>query len=567
MNTRYIKISAMSMGLLAAMSSCSGDFLDTTSKTDLNQTSFYKNEVQMEHAIVGCYDGYQRTVSNGSWPSLFQTAETMSDDCLGGGGPDDRSDRLMDRFDINLKSDATSLWEGIWKDYYAGIYRCNQVLASMNAVAWKSQASRNDIEGQARAIRGAEYFDMVKMFENIPLLTTPSKDIVPQAVPDSVYAQIVTDLRWAADSMKAEAIGVNDFGKVGKYAAEAMLARVYLFYDGVYNNNAGGTMPGGLTKAQALSYCEDVISSGNYSLEPDFRNLWPAASTEATTPDQGRKGTYVEASKEIVWVMKFNNDDSYNSPSEHNGNRFVINLGLRDVGYGGEYAPYGFGWGACPITPYANSLYNENDTRLGGTIINANGIGSFKDQTSSSSTSIDYTGYINKKYIPLVYSDGTSVGLHDSDVTGGDYQLDQDQNWILIRYADVLLMAAELGSPNAMAYVNQVRERAYGNNKHNLDAAPTQQQIWDERRLELMGEGLRYYDLMRQGLDAFVKAQMGQANSDGTTTGTAAPVYNNGIKSTVSYTEQNIREKRGFLQIPLNQITLSGNVYKQNAGW
>ena len=84
-----------------------------------------------------------------------------------------------------------------------------------------------------------------------------------------------------------------------------------------------------------------------------------------------------------------------------------------------------------------------------------------------------------------------------------------------------------------------------------------------------MGEGIRYFDLRRQGIDAFVTAMMGQANSNGSTTGTPVTVYNNGVATSVTdeYVDGNIRTKRGFWQIPYNQITLSGNVYKQNAGW
>ena len=148
-------------------------------------------------------------------------------------------------------------------------------------------------------------------------------------------------------------------------------------------------------------------------------------------------------------------------------------------------------------------------------------------------------------------------------------QTSQDQDWILMRYSDVLLMAAELGSPNAMAYVNQVRDRAYGAGVNDLKSAPTTQQIWDERRLEFMGEGIRYWDLRRQGLDAFVNAQLYQASSNGTATGSAVSVYNNMKTGTISdqYTDNNIRVKRGFFQIPNTQISLSGGVYTQNAGW
>ena len=561
-----MKINILALGVAAlTMTGCSESFLDTTSKTELNSTSFYKTEVQAEYAVVGCYDGYQRTVSNGNWPSLFQAVETMSDDCLGGGGPDDRSDRLMDRFDRSYMPDQIDLFNGLWDDYYKGINRCNLLLASLDNIGWTSEEARKVVESEARAIRGLEYFDLVRMFERVPLLTVATTEVVPQSEPDAVYEQIVADLKFAADNMPEEkyADKSNNLGRITKYAAAAMLARVYLFYDGVYNDNKGGAMPGGLTKEQALQYCEEVIKSQRYSLEPEFKNLWPAASTEATTKTEGRKSTYVEDSNEIVWVVKFNNDQNWVN-SNINGNKFIINLGLRNVT---SFAPYGNGWGACPVTPYANSLFRSGDSRSTATVIDCAAIGAYKEQITTDC--MDYTGLVNKKYCPLIFTDGTSMPAAETTVDGGNMQTNQDQNWILIRYADVLLMAAELGSANAMQYFNQVRDRAFGAGVHDITTAPTREQIWNERRVEFMGEGVRYFDLRRQGLDAFVAAQMGQANANGQTTGNPITIYNNKVPTTISstYVENNIRTKRGFFQIPNSQITLSGHVYKQNAGW
>ena len=565
MKTKTILYAALGLMTTVGLTACSESFLDTSSKTEMNSTSFYKTQTQAEYALTGCYDGYQRTVSNGSWPTLFQAVETMSDDCLGGGGPDDRTDRLMDRFDMSYNSSDVSFMNGIWEDYYKGIYRCNQLISSLPGITFNSQTTKDEVEGQAKALRALEYFDLVRLFENVPLLTTATNDIVPQAKPDSVYAQIVSDLQDAVKLIPASSFAdkSTNLGRITKYAAEGMLARVYLFYDGVYNNNEGKEMPGKLTKAQALSYCEDIISSGNYSLESDFKNLWPAACTEATTTAEGRKTTYDEASNEILWVVKFNNDQNWTN-SLIDGNKFIINFGLRNVT---AYAPYGNGWGACPITPYAKGLYLSDDSRYSASIIDCRQIGAYKTQISTDC--MDYTGYVNKKYCPLIFKDGTSMPASETTVDGGNMQTNQDQNWILMRYSDVLLMAAELGSPNAMKYFNMVRERAYGNTSHDLTAAPTKAQIWQERRLEFMGEGIRYFDLRRQGLDAFVKAELGQATTNGTAGGTAITVYNNRTQTTIAstYKDENIRKKRGFLQIPNDQITRSGNVYKQNQGW
>ena len=566
-----IKTNIILLGLAGMMlTSCTDSFLDTSSKTTLTSTNFYKTQSQAESAVVGCYDQYQRTVSNGSWPTLYQAAETMGDDCFGGGGSGDLTNKLLDRMDQSYNTAETNIFGGIWGDYYKCIYNCNLLIASLDNIQFTSDDERKTIEGQARAIRGLAYFDMVKMFENVPLLTEPSSEKVPQAKPDEVYKQIVEDLKYAADNIPAGEFTDNSatLGHISRYAAGAMLARVYLFYDGVYNNNEFKTMPGDFTKADALKYCEDVIKSGYYKLEDNFADLWPGSSTKPSKKEEGRKTTYKEDSKELLWVVKFNNDQNW-SNTNYNGNRFVINIGMPGV----WSAPYAFGWGACPITPHAKSIFTSDDKRGEATIIDTRNLVCTNGQTAYEQQKTqdvgDFTGYFIKKYTPMCYSDGTSMVEAESDVAGANFMTSQDQDGVLMRYADVLLMAAELGSPNAAQYYNLVTYRAYGNHNHDVSAAPTREQIWEERRKEFMGEGLRYFDLRRQGLDTFVKAIAGQATDNGQETGTPSEVFINKEQTTIAQTfkEQNIREKRGFWQIPSSEISLSGGVYKQNPGW
>ena len=134
-----------------------------------------------------------------------------------------------------------------------------------------------------------------------------------------------------------------------------------------------------------------------------------------------------------------------------------------------------------------------------------------------------------------------------------------------MRYADVLLMAAELGSSNAQEYFNQVRERAFteedeeGNltlSTYYRELTATQTNIMNERRLEFAFEGQRYWDLLRQGVD-YAASQIAGNTS----------VENGGNPGTVSITASNITSKQGLSQIPNNQITLSNGVLVQNEGW
>ncbi len=567
---KTIKSTILLVGLATmSIASCTDSFLDTQSKTSLTTVNYYKTQNQAEEAVIGCYDRYQNTVSNGNL-SLFQVSEMMSDDCFGGGGPDDRDLRLLDRMDQSINAASDNLHGGIWGDYYKCIYNCNLLISSLDNIDWTSDTDRKTVEGEARAIRALAYFDLVRMFENVPLQTKPVSEKIPQSAPDDVYKFIVEDLKYAAENIPADKYTDNSstLGRISRYAAEGMLARVYLFYDGVYNNNEFKSMPGDLTKDQALKYCEDVIASGKYSLEANYADLWRASSAQPSAKETGLKDTYKEASQEILWVVKFNNDQTWSGNS--NGNRFVINIGIRNT----WAAPYGFGWGACTVTNSARNIYSADDKRFDASIIDARHLTNNDGQSTvyeaqAKTDACDLTGYNIKKYTPLVYKDGSFVVDNESDVSGHNFMTSQDADWILLRYSDVLLMAAELGSQNAAQDYNLVMYRAYGNHDHDLSAAPTRQQIWQERRREFMGEGIRYFDLRRQGLDAFVKGIMGQAYDNGETSGQATEVYENQQKTTVASTfqEQNIREKRGFWQIPGSEISLSGGLYKQNAGW
>ncbi len=565
-----IKSNILLCGLAAMMlSSCTDSFLDTSSKTSLTTTNYYKTAEQAESAVIGCYDRYQNTVSSGSGLSMYQISEMMSDDCYGGGGPDDRDNRLLDRMDQSINPASSNLLGGVWGDYYKCIYNCNLLLGSLDNISWASDSERKSVEGQTRAIRALAYFDLVRMFENVPLVTEPTSEKVPQAAPDDVYKLIVEDLKYAAENIPADKFTDNSstLGRISRYAAEGMLARVYLFYDGVYNNNEFKTMPGDLTKAQALQYCEDVIKSKKFKLEDNYADLWRASSAKPSAKDQGLKDTYKEASQEILWVVKFNNDQTWSGNS--NGNRFVINIGMRNT----WTAPYGFGWGACTVTNSARNIYSSDDKRFAASIIDARNLTNNDGngtayEAQSRTDACDLTGYNIKKYTPLVYTDGSFVVDNESDVSGHNFMTSQDANWILLRYSDVLLMAAELGSQNAVQDYNDVMWRAYGNHNHDVSAAPTRDQIWQERRREFMGEGIRYFDLRRQGLDKFVNAIVGQAYENGAS-GKASEVYENTVKSDITsqFKADNIRAKRGFWQIPSSEISLSGGIYKQNAGW
>ena len=163
----------------------------------------------------------------------------------------------------------------------------------------------------------------------------------------------------------------------------------------------------------------------------------------------------------------------------------------------------------------------------------------------------------------MTNSDGsTSLVSYLQGDMAGDFMISQYQDWVLLRYADVLLMAAELGSSNAQQYFNQVRKRAYTQPDSSLSGnyvvlSATKENIWKERQKEFAFEGVRYWDELRQGLQA-AASQISEQNT---------VLLSGGVKEKVNIDAQSIIKKRGFCQIPLTQITLSNGVLKQNTGW
>ena len=571
MKTKILSIAAL--GLLSlSLTSCGEDFLEVSSKTEGTTGNFYNNEAAASRALIGCYDGWQRTVSNGPTFAFHYLSELLSDECFGGtGNADARNSAVVDRFDMGEDNSQMNLHNTLWESYYAAIYRVNELIAHESTISWNSDKSHGQLIGEARAIRGILYFDLVRIFENVPLLTEPSTENVPQAAVDDVYAQIFADLKYAADNIPADAYpkaasSTND-GRITCYAAKAMMARAYLFYTGVY-----GKEPQGVSKADALSALEDIIASGEYSLVPLYKNLWYCASTTWTGSDQAgwtEVSTYAgEDNAENILTMKFNYTSDYNGNA--GGNNAIQMFSVR----GGTFkAPYGQGWGGATVPKNFVESFPAGDQRRDASVIDlaAEGIASMPAYADKAiADQREYTGYFNKKYTARSgyhksESDGSWSLTHYWDgLMAGDFQISQPIGYTLIRYADVLLMAAELGSSNGRAYLNQVHNRAYAtqaedgsitmpNNAIELTTA----NIMEERRLEFAFEGIRYWDLLRQGVNVAAAAIVASGES----------VLNGGIEGEVSYKAANITSKRGFQQIPQTQITLSNGVLKQNAGW
>lgn len=560
MNRKHILLGACLLSAAATLVSCD-DFLDVSSKTTSNSETAYSNAEAAEVDLVGCYDGWQRTISNGSI-GMYLLSEFASDQAFAGLGLSDaRNYNVLDQFNLAVAPSYNDLFNTDWENYYAAIFRCNELITAEETIDWGGDAvAEGRVIGEARALRAILYFDLVRMFGDVPLLLEASEDNVPRTPVSEVYQAIFDDLKYAAANIPADAYPLsnnssND-GRITKYAAEALLARAYLYYVGYY-----GEEHSGCTKAEAIAAINDVVNNGGYELEANYADLFmPSCTTDAssngtyawnttysgkwydgTTWQAGQTG---QISKEVVLNMKFAVTQDYDGNSD--GNTFSVFLGPRNRS--ATSVCIASGWGACSVTPAFVDAY-RSDPRFSACVWSCDEAGFDADVNDT----YEYTGYYTRKYAPMCFADGTrqEVGFQ----LGQQHQnITYYQDWTIMRYADVLLMQSELTETSDG--LNKVRARAgLASTNYSIE------NIRNERAIEFAFEGVHFWDLMRYEKDGAYAAKAIAAAQSG------AQVKNGGVESTTSFVESNFTSKKGLMQIPNTQITLSGNVLTQNSGW
>lgn len=524
--------------------SCGDNFLDTEPLTQKVNTNFYKTPADVQNALVGIYSVLAPADVA---MSSFIVSELMSGERLPGGGPDDQSALAVGQF----RNHSNDMYLAPWERNYSGIFRANMLLASLEQVTFDNEQQASKAEGEARFLRAYFYFDLAKMFGTVPLVLKTEPENLPKATPEELYAQIAEDLKVAIEKLPSTPFSTSDIGRTTKWAAEGFMARVFLFYTGFYKKESLPLVDGGtITKQQVIGYIDDVVSNSGHSLIPEFRNLWPYA--------YAKKDYKYAADNNLSWVGEEggNKEALFSIRYSNNGNWDYTNMCNQLPLFFGWRAqnqvPFGQGWGWGPISPLMWEEWPNNDLRKKGTICDV-------EDASEGISGFDWggdnqqheTGLWQKKYVPInIYVEGEaqnySMSLYGAP---SDFMLNNTQETVLLRFADILLMGAELGSSKQQQYLDMVRSRV------KLPSVPvTIDNIKRERRFELAFEGLRYYDLLRWGdaekeINKLKNIPVKSANRDELYSTTFRP------------------ETKGFLPIPNSQIQLSDGVLIQNEGW
>lgn len=496
-NTRFLRIFILT--LVVFWGSCK-DFLDELPQGNLTQEIFPTNENEVRLATNACYNALRGWFyHSGGYPIL----DIMSDDAYKGSNPTDQANNLnpFDDFTFTAGQDGLDRW---WNALYQGVKYTNVVIEKAPAVSM-DEGKKAKYLAQARFLRGLYYFDLVRTWGGVPLVldTNPSLTMARSSAED-VYKTIIQDLMYAIDHLPLRGeLAPLDFGRATKGAAQALLAKVYLYRKDFVN---------------AEKYALDVIKSNQYALDPSFANTFSI------------KGQY---NAESVFEMGAVEMEG----TENGGSQYANTQGVRGTP--------NRGWGFNRPSLDLMDNFEKDDPRKEASIVFLNEvIDGIKILGDGSTPDITYANppantvikeiecYNQKVWIP-----GTST----SEQWG--------HNRRLIRYADVLLIAAEALNENgksgeALGHLNAVRARAReGNNAILPDVTQTNKDvlrdlILRERRFELALEGHRFYDLVRTGKAASVLGPLG---------------FKVG--------------RHELMPIPQTEIDISQGAIRQNPGW
>ncbi len=402
--------------------------------------------------------------------------DIASDNAVTGG--ENASDVLgLQQIDDYTHTAANDYLTEIWKSAYEGINRANYLTQykdkniSGNSINF---AGKDALYGEVYFLRAYYYFTLVKFFGDVPLfferrLNLSDSRTLQRSPKADVYAQIEKDLNAAIAVLPNSN---PQAGRVTKYAAQALLGKV-LIYENKFD--------------AAAAILENVVN-GPFTLVPDFANIFVQS---------GENGA------ESVFEIQYSNLFPYwnwGAATRGQGNYAVQQCGIRGLTGTSPYAP---GWSTNLPTQELAKAYAAGDQRKAVTVLDIEAYKAAHPEFTITYQAAPYknTGLYNQKYLPR------------KGETSGQTELNYLNNYRTIRFAEVLLLAAEANNrattPNdakARDYLNKVRRRAFRDNLHDITASGTalRQAIWDERRLELAMEGDRFFDLVRTGRAATV---------------------------------------------------------------
>lgn len=453
----------IAVATIFSLVSCEKGFVDIQPKGQFLSANYYADKDQAYGALVGVYDVLRK--NSGGFENIITMMNAGSDDNFAGGGGSTDGAGIQGFSNYSLT--AIIMPGSFWNDHYQGIFRANTLLAKLPGVTMDATLKAR-FAAEAKALRANYYFNLVRMFKNVPLLLDPLTATnmyeVIQAAPTAVYTQIEKDLTEAIVDLPGAVSLATEAGRLSKGAAKALLGKVYL-----YENK------GSLAAAQFadVNGTPGGTSQYGYRLLSNFGDLW-------ATVNKFNTEAIIEVSHSSIGSSGWGN---WGSGSDE-GNTVNVMVGPRSYSKLGSPAPdLPSGWS---FNVFTQDFYDaiKTDPRFGATVFDLKALK--VDGKADYIEGYQNTGYFLNKFLPRT---------SDVSTGSGDQVLNYKQDTYVIRLADTYLMEAEaLGATGsrAQALLDAVRTRV------GLSSVPVSlAAIKAERRLELAGEGHRFFDLVR----------------------------------------------------------------------
>ncbi|WP_040299843.1 RagB/SusD family nutrient uptake outer membrane protein [Arcticibacter svalbardensis] len=477
MKKQTIKTILLSMVIMLTIGGCSKDFLDQPLEGKLTEDEFYKTDADANLAIIAVYDIMQSDFWNGGWTSMLMLKIMPSDESNAGGANtgDQPGYQDLDKYTTTPLNDKVS---AAWQKCYTAVYRANKIIVKVSA----DTDIRKRVIAEAKFLRAYNYFDLVSLWGDVPLVTT---DIDPASYTSigrtpkaDVYALIESDLKEAIEGLPLKsAYSKADKFRASKGAAQALLGKVYLYEK---------------KWAESAAQFENVINSNEYQL---------ASSVGAAFSKAGEFGS------ESLFEISYSNTSGYDYGNFPWSNTPESNIHVQlwgprsDAGY--VMAPGDSLLGGWGMNLAKQKLYNAfvaagDVVRRGQTIMSRDELIAAGGKFPASGV-YDFDGCFQRKYGSFATQSSTSAGAVQ--------ELNYGTNWRFLRYADVVLMAAEanyrgggVSEAKGLGYLNNLRTHRSMPVLTGLTGNTLFTAIVKERQLELAFEGFRYLDLVRWDL-------------------------------------------------------------------
>ena len=466
MKKSLIKIALGCLAISLVTISCK-KFLTNDVISAFPADDFYKTDDDVSQGVTGIYSMMQAHYNN-SWASIYMVKSLLTDESNAGGSDatDNPGYQTLDDYTFDANNDKV---RDTWKLMYYAIYRANKVITKSDDLT----PLRKRLIGEAKLLRAYNYFDLVSLWGDVPLVLgdiTPAEfTSTPRVAKADVYKQIEKDITEAMDVLPLKsAYPADDKWRVSKGTAQALLGKV-LLYEEKWTESAAAF--------------DQIISSNEYSVAPSIASVF---------------STQGEFGQESIFEISYTTDKHYDWGNFPWGSQPQSNIHVQVMGPRGDYytkAPGDSliaGWGF--IRPKQKmwdafiadgGVQRRRESVMSQTELEAAG-GAWTKPGDR-----DYEGFFQRKY-----------GSFSTSTGGPINELNYGTNWRVIRYSDVLLMAAEANyrtdENKARGFMNQIRQKR-GVPDVTATGTALFEAIVKDRQVELAFEGVRFQDVVRWG--------------------------------------------------------------------